>query len=282
MGSASLWQRKPLASKEAIPQNMPLVTVARCAAPARVGSSVKRVRTGSSVKMVQTVLSESRQLRVNSAKTNTLSRPTGATHLRATCLAARCSSTTTRSAMSRVSATSGDGAVADATGVDKKIRTRMAEYPTSGTFSTMAAAWDAVGFIDAPDGFGPFTVFAPTDDAWAAYAAELGLTAEEVVASAEDHRGILEHHNFLGQYTVAELLAMELPMTMTGVSCRFDLTIDKTAEGKLLVAGCEVVLSDVMTANGIIHGINGVITDVTPELDQSKWARPPSKAELER
>ena len=55
----------------------------------------------------------------------------------------------------------------------------------------------------------------------------------------------LRRYNVAGQYTVAGLLAMELPMTMTGLSGRFNFTIDKTAEGKLLVAGrdCHVTLS---------------------------------------
>ena len=54
--------------------------------------------------------------------------------------------TTKRLAMSRATAAgAGDVAVADALGAAKKIATRMAEYPVAGTFSTMTAAWAAVG-----------------------------------------------------------------------------------------------------------------------------------------
>ena len=72
---------------------------------------------------------------------------------------------------------------------------------------------------------------------------------------------------FRSKYTAADVLAMELPVevpTLNGHAIK----IDKTTDGDVLVAGNKVVAPDIEASNGVIHGIDGVITEVTKEPEE--------------
>jgi uncharacterized surface protein with fasciclin (FAS1) repeats len=72
----------------------------------------------------------------------------------------------------------------------------------NGSFTTLVAALQAADLVDTLSGEGPFTVFAPTDDAFAAALADLGLTAEELLASP-DLGDILTYHVVSGAVDAA-------------------------------------------------------------------------------
>eukprot|EP00227_Mantoniella_beaufortii_P020867 CAMPEP_0197600972 /NCGR_PEP_ID=MMETSP1326-20131121/34388_1 /TAXON_ID=1155430 /ORGANISM="Genus nov. species nov., Strain RCC2288" /LENGTH=199 /DNA_ID=CAMNT_0043168131 /DNA_START=35 /DNA_END=634 /DNA_ORIENTATION=+ len=125
-------------------------------------------------------------------------------------------------------------------------------------FSTLVAAATAADLVTALDGDGPYTVFAPTNEAFAGYLAENSLTAEDVLASPE-LKNILLSHVVASKFTAKDVLGLDLPTdveTLSGAKVKVELK-----DGKLLVAGNEVTLADIMAANGVIHGIDGVITD---------------------
>lgn len=68
----------------------------------------------------------------------------------------------------------------------------------------------------------------------------------------------VRYHN--SKYTAADVLALELPVeveTLGGAK----LKVDKTMDGDVMVGGVKVVKPDIMTSNGVVHGVDGVITD---------------------
>jgi len=70
--------------------------------------------------------------------------------------------------------------------------------------------------------------------------------------------------HFAGKYTAADVLAMELPAEVPTLDGH-TIKIDKTTDGDVLIAGNKVVMPDIEASNGVIHGIDGVITETTPE-----------------
>ena len=103
------------------------------------------------------------------------------------------------------------------------------------------------------------TVFAPDNSAFAAYLRKTGLTAEELLTSPA-LKTLLANHVIQGKFSAADVLAMELPVevaTLTGAM----LKIERTVLGGVFVGGQRVDRPDIMSANGVIHGIGGVITE---------------------
>jgi uncharacterized surface protein with fasciclin (FAS1) repeats len=130
-------------------------------------------------------------------------------------------------------------------------------------FTVLLAAVSQAELAEALAGEGPFTVFAPTDEAFAAALEALGLTAEELLAS-EGLASILLYHVVSGEEAlysndVAAALAEAGDMglmvkTMNGAS--FTVTADE--EG-IYVDGAQIIMTDIMASNGVIHVIDAVI-----------------------
>ena len=125
-------------------------------------------------------------------------------------------------------------------------------------FETLVAALDAANLTETLDGPGPFTVFAPTDDAFA----ELpNGTVETLLADAEgDLRSVLLYHVAPGEFTAAEVANLTTLETVEGSN----LTIDVSG-GQVMVDGAAVIVSDIQAENGIIHAIDAVM--VPPSVD---------------
>ena len=70
-----------------------------------------------------------------------------------------------------------------------------------------------------------------------------------------------------GKYTAADVLAMELPAEVPTLDGH-TIKIDKTTDGDVLIAGNKVVAPDIEASNGVIHGIDGVITETMPEPEE--------------
>ncbi|GAB4416933.1 MAG: hypothetical protein Kow00106_12660 [Anaerolineae bacterium] len=123
-------------------------------------------------------------------------------------------------------------------------------------FGTLVAAVQAAGLVDALSAAGPYTVFAPTNDAFAAALEALGITAEDLLADTETLTGILLYHVAPGRFPAAAVAQMEEIGTLNGA------TIKVMADdmGVTLNDGqAKVATADVMADNGIIHVIDGVI-----------------------
>ena len=120
-----------------------------------------------------------------------------------------------------------------------------------GRFTTLAAALQAAGLVDALKGEGPFTVFAPTDDAFAKLPEG---TVEALLADIPALSDILLYHVAEGQLFAADVLALEKIETLQGKSAKISLM-----DGKAMVDGAEIIITDILTSNGVIHVIDSVI-----------------------
>lgn len=120
-----------------------------------------------------------------------------------------------------------------------------------GRFTTLAAALQAAGLVDALKGEGPFTVFAPTDDAFAKLPEG---TVEALLADIPALSDILLYHVAEGQLFAADVLALEKIETLQGKSAKVSLM-----DGKAMIDGAEIIITDILTSNGVIHVIDSVI-----------------------
>jgi uncharacterized surface protein with fasciclin (FAS1) repeats len=121
----------------------------------------------------------------------------------------------------------------------------------AGTFKTLAAALEAAGLVQQLKGPGPYTVFAPTDEAFAKIPkADLDALMKDKAKLAN----VLAHHVFVGHATAADLaLLKDLSVADGG-----RLSIE-AGKGVLKVGGATVVKADVAAANGVIHVIDTVL-----------------------
>jgi uncharacterized surface protein with fasciclin (FAS1) repeats len=126
-------------------------------------------------------------------------------------------------------------------------------------FSTLVAAVAAAGLVEVLQGEGPFTVFAPTNDAFAALPA--GLVDKLLLEENKDVLvKILTYHVVSGAVLAADVTAGEVP-SVEGQN------ITVTTEGGVMVNNANVIATDVIASNGVIHVIDAVI--LPPDVDPS-------------
>lgn len=118
-------------------------------------------------------------------------------------------------------------------------------------FETLVAAVQAAGLVDTLKGEGPFTVFAPTDDAFAA----LGSTVDDLLKPENKDKltAILTYHVVPGKVMSGDLTDDMMAATVQGE----DITID--LDNGAMVNDAKVVTADIETSNGVIHVIDKVI-----------------------
>lgn len=127
----------------------------------------------------------------------------------------------------------------------------------AGSFSTLVAAVQAAGLVETLQGEGPFTVFAPTDDAFAALPA--GVLDKLLLPENQDVLvKILTYHVVAGKVMAADVTAGEVA-TVEGQN------ITLATDGGVTVNGANVVTADVEASNGVIHVIDAVI--LPPDVD---------------
>jgi uncharacterized surface protein with fasciclin (FAS1) repeats len=121
----------------------------------------------------------------------------------------------------------------------------------AGSFTKLAAALGEAGLVDALKGDGPFTVFAPTDDAFDAFEEENpGVLAS---LSKDELAGVLKYHVVGARALAADLKDEQVLMTLAGSPVLVDTT------GGVKVADAEVTAADVVASNGVIHVIDKII-----------------------
>ncbi len=126
-------------------------------------------------------------------------------------------------------------------------------------FSTLVAAVQAAGLVETLQGEGPFTVFAPTNEAFAALPA--GLVDKLLLPENKDILvAILTYHVVSGKVMAADVMAGDVP-SVQGEN------IAVTTDGGVKVNGANVIATDVEASNGVIHVIDAVI--LPPTLDLS-------------
>lgn len=120
----------------------------------------------------------------------------------------------------------------------------------AGNFNTLAAALKAAGLVDTLKGKGPFTVFAPTDEAFAKLPAG---TVEALLKDPKKLSAILTYHVVPGSVTAKDVARLTSAKTVQGSSVKID-----TASG-VRINDSNVVKADIMTSNGVIHVIDTVL-----------------------
>ncbi|MHC4939380.1 MAG: fasciclin domain-containing protein [Planctomycetota bacterium] len=132
----------------------------------------------------------------------------------------------------------------------------------AGKFKTLAAALQQAELVSALQGEGPFTVFAPTDEAFAALPKG---TVESLLKPKNKAKlqAILKYHVVAGAVPAAKVIGLKGAVTLQGQ--RVDI---KVADKTVMVDGARVVKADIRCGNGIIHVIDKVILPESRDITQ--------------
>ncbi len=123
----------------------------------------------------------------------------------------------------------------------------------AGSFETLVAAVKAADLVDTLKGEGPFTVFAPTDEAFAKLPA--GTVDDLLKPENKDKlKAVLTYHVVSGKVTAAQVSGMTEAVTVQG-----DAVSIQAADGTVKVGPATVVKADIQCTNGIIHVIDTVL-----------------------
>lgn len=121
----------------------------------------------------------------------------------------------------------------------------------AGSFDTLVSAVQQAGLVNTLKGDGPFTVFAPTDAAFAALPAS---TRQALLANEDQLRQVLTYHVVPGRLTATDVAQMQTLQTVEGSP----LTVE-TRDGNVYINGAQVTQANIRTANGVIHVIDQVL-----------------------
>ena len=139
-----------------------------------------------------------------------------------------------------------------------------------GRFGTLAAALEAAGLVETLQGDGPFTVFAPTDDAFAALPEG---TVEGLLEDIPALTDILLYHVVSGDVKAADVVTLQSAETLQGGS------LSITVEGDVVrINGAQVVIADIEASNGTIHVIDAVLLPPAPEEATAEPTEAPTEA----
>jgi uncharacterized surface protein with fasciclin (FAS1) repeats len=124
---------------------------------------------------------------------------------------------------------------------------------SAGSFNTLVAAVKAAGLVDTLKGPGPFTVFAPTDEAFAKLPPG---TVEDLLKPENKARlvAILTYHVVPGQVMAADVVKLHAAKTVNGQQ----VTV-RSSMGSVMVGNAKVVKTDILCSNGVIHVIDTVL-----------------------
>ena len=123
----------------------------------------------------------------------------------------------------------------------------------AGSFNTLVAAVKAAGLVETLKGAGPFTVFAPTDEAFAKLSAG---TVENLLKPENKDQlvSILTYHVVAGNVMAADVVKLSEAKTVQGQSVSIS-----AGSGEVMVDNAKVIKTDIKTSNGVIHVIDSVI-----------------------
>jgi transforming growth factor-beta-induced protein len=127
-----------------------------------------------------------------------------------------------------------------------------------GRFETLVAAVGAAGLVDTLSGEGPFTVFAPTDDAFAALPAG---TIEALLADIPALTDILLYHVVSGKVMASDVVELIYADTVLGQPI-----LVKVVDGNVFINDAQVVLTDIEASNGVIHVVDAVILPADKDI----------------
>jgi uncharacterized surface protein with fasciclin (FAS1) repeats len=121
----------------------------------------------------------------------------------------------------------------------------------AGDFSSLVTAVKAAGLVETLKGEGPFTVFAPTDAAFAKVPTD---TLNALLADKAALANVLTYHVVAGNVMAADVVKLTSAVTVQGQAVSIEVK-----DGKVYVDGSQVVATDIKASNGVIHVIDAVI-----------------------
>jgi uncharacterized surface protein with fasciclin (FAS1) repeats len=121
----------------------------------------------------------------------------------------------------------------------------------AGAFTTLLAAAEAAGLVDTLRSEGPFTVFAPTDEAFASLPEG---TVESLLADPEALRAVLLYHVVAGRVTAEQVVGLTQAESVEGSAIRISVHGDQVH-----IDDARVITADVPASNGVIHVIDAVL-----------------------
>lgn len=133
---------------------------------------------------------------------------------------------------------------------------------SAGDFTTLLAAVEAAGLTETLSTGGPFTVFAPTDEAFAAALEALNLTAEDLLADTETLTSILTYHVVEGNFPSPAVAALNGQSIDTLNGAAVTISVDGET---VMINEATVIQVDVSADNGVIHVIDAVLLPPTTE-----------------
>jgi len=140
----------------------------------------------------------------------------------------------------------------------------------AGNFTTLATALNAAGLVDTLKGPGPFTVFAPTDEAFANLPAG---TLESLLGNPDQLRAVLTYHVVAGQVMAADVMALHSATTVQGE----DVAIS-ASDSAVRINQATVTAADIMASNGIIHVVDAVL--LPPSMAAQAQPAPSAAADI--
>ena len=141
---------------------------------------------------------------------------------------------------------------------EKEEQQSIAEIAVAGGFNTLVAALDAAGLVETLSGEGTFTVFAPTDEAFAALPEGM---LDELLADTETLTQILLYH-VVGDVVMAEqVVTLDEAETLQGSKVAIEVV-----DGNVFVNQSQVTATDIEASNGVIHVIDAVLV---PEMEDT-------------
>jgi len=121
----------------------------------------------------------------------------------------------------------------------------------AGSFNTLVAAVKAAGLVETLSSPGPFTVFAPTDEAFANLPPG---TVEALLNDIPKLKSILTYHVVAGKVMAADVVNLSSAKTVNGQTVTITVK-----DGKVMVNNANVIMTDIVCSNGVIHVIDAVL-----------------------
>ncbi|MBY0525477.1 MAG: fasciclin domain-containing protein [Gemmataceae bacterium] len=134
---------------------------------------------------------------------------------------------------------------------DKPAKDIVETAVSAGQFKTLAKALEVAGLTETLKGAGPFTVFAPTDEAFAKVPKD---KLEALLNDKKSLTAVLTYHVVPGKVMAADVVKLDSAKTVQGKN----VTI-MTKDGKVKINGANVVKADISCKNGVIHVIDAVL-----------------------
>jgi len=122
---------------------------------------------------------------------------------------------------------------------------------SAGSFKTLAKALEVAGLVDTLKGKGPFTVFAPTDEAFAKVPKE---TLDALLKDKAKLTAVLTYHVVAGKVLAKDVVKLDSAKTVQGSNVAI-----KVEGGNVMINQAKVLKTDILASNGVIHVIDAVI-----------------------